>query len=478
MIIPVILSGGAGSRLWPVSREGHPKPFIRLADGQTLLEKTYLRAKSVLQKVAGSVSAPILTVTNRDYYFMSLDTLEETGGRGAFLLEPFGKNTAPAVALATSWVAEKFGDSAQILVLAADHLIQNTPEFTAAVRNADCLAQQGYMVTFGITPTGPETGYGYIEVGEPLAVGHTVARFVEKPDFVTAKSFLESGGYLWNSGMFCFNVGVFKRELELHAPELAQIVERCRPLLAACIDQESYAIEIPEDLFELMPDISIDYAVMEKSASVAVVGCDIGWTDIGSWSAMSDLTPPDESGNRLIGDVLCVGSKNLFVQTEDRLVAAVGIEDLMIIDTADALLVAKPDKAQDVKKIVVELKRHDHEAHLLHKTVMRPWGQYKILESGVNFKIKRIVVKPGASLSLQMHHHRSEHWVVVSGVAKVTNGEETLMIQRNQSTYIPQGHRHRLENPGNVPCVLIEVQCGEYLGEDDIVRFDDQYGRS
>ncbi len=466
-MISVVLSGGAGTRLWPTSRESHPKPFMKLADGETLIEKTYARAKALGSKV--------LTVTNRDYYFMSRNEKERVGVSGNFLLEPFGRNTAPAIALAAKYIEATHGADAVMLVLAADHLIADQAGFASAMAKAGKLAADGYLVTFGIVPTAPETGFGYIEQGEALSSGNKVARFVEKPDLATAKGYVASGKYLWNSGMFCFKAGVLLEELRKAGPEVAKVVDICWQAMQPL--NGSAMVEIPPELFRTVPDISIDYAVMEKSDKVAVVPGDFGWNDIGSWNAIRDLVQPDDFENRALGEAIFIDTHNTFVQSEDRLVATVGISDLMIIDTPDALLVAHSGKAQDVKKVVAQLKKDGHEAFKLHRTVTRPWGTYTVLEEGNGFKIKRIEVKPGASLSLQMHHHRSEHWVVVNGTAKITNGDTEILIQANESTYIPAGQKHRLENPGIIPCVMIEVQCGSYLGEDDIVRFDDKYGR-
>ena len=476
-ILPVILSGGTGTRLWPVSREGHPKPFMRLADGQTLLEKTYRRASNLPGVVKEDGKPKMLTVTNRDYYFISRDELAKADADGAFLLEPFGRNTAPAIALAAYRLLQKRGDDVIMLVLPSDHLIGDEAAFTACVQKACHLARDGYLVTFGITPAGPEIGFGYIEQGEAIANGFLVKRFVEKPDAKTARQYLDAGNYLWNSGMFCFKAKIFLEELRLHAPEIADHAEKCWDAVPDRGNDSSY-LEIPESAFRNAPNVSIDYALMEKSKRVAVVPGSFGWDDIGSWNAVRDLANPDAANNRAMGEDIFFNSSNTFIQSEDRLVAAVGLNNLMIIDTPDALLVANPDYAQDVKAVVTKLKELGHSTAKLHKTVVRPWGTYTVLEEGAGFKMKRIEVRPGARLSLQMHHHRSEHWIVVSGEATVVNGDQTLNIKSNESTYIPAGHLHRLENKTDGDLILIEVQCGGYLGEDDIVRFEDSYGRA
>ncbi len=469
-IIPIILSGGVGARLWPVSRELHPKPFMRLADGQSLLQKAFVRA-AALPDVA-----EILTVTNRDLYFKTEDDYREVNSANvptSFILEPFGRNTAPAIATAAQVVADMHGPDAILLVLPADHLISKQQEFSDAVASAVALAREGKLVTFGISPSEPETGFGYIE-----ADGHHVKRFVEKPNLEKAKEYLASGNYLWNAGMFCFRAGSVLEEMQLHQPDVVEAVRRC--LAASELAQKqnkTVQIELDPVQFKLVHDISVDYALMERSKHVAVVACDIGWSDIGSWSAISDLVEVDEHGNGVIGEVFVHDSSDCYIQSNERVVSAVGVKNLIIIDTPDALLVVDRSRVQDVKQIVSQLKANSHDAYKVHREVHRPWGTYTVLEEGSRFKIKRIEVKPGASLSLQMHHHRSEHWIVVSGMAKVVNGEKEFLVGTNESTFIPAGHKHRLVNPGVTNLVMIEVQSGEYLGEDDIVRFEDTYGR-
>ncbi len=476
-LIPVILSGGVGSRLWPVSREAHPKPFMTLPDGQNLIQKTFLRA-SALKGVS-----QILTVTNRELLFKTEDEYRAVNSSGlaqGFILEPFGRNTAAAVAMAALQIKELQGPDAHMLVLAADHLIQDEQAFAAAVEKAVVLAESGWLVTFGIQPQYPETGFGYIEAGDSpaLDVGLKVTRFVEKPDLKTAESYIAAGNYFWNSGMFCFQVGTVLEEFSRHAPDVLEAA--AHSLASSRLSQGSgyHCLSVDADSFAKVPDISIDYALMERSDKVATIPCDIGWSDIGSWNAVSELTAEDDNGNRFEGEVLSHGSRNNYVNSEDRLTALVGVEDLLVVDTPDALMIAHKDHAQDVKHIVGQLKSSGHTLHLLHRTVHRPWGTYTTLENGERFKIKRIVVKPKASLSLQLHHHRSEHWIVVSGMAMVVNGEQEFMLNTNESTFIRAGHKHRLSNPGVIDLVLIEVQSGDYVGEDDIVRMEDIYGRA
>ncbi len=468
-LIPTILCGGAGSRLWPVSRESHPKPFIRLADGQSLLQKAFLRGASL------SCVQEIRTVTNRDLFFKTEDEFREINDAKiatSFILEPFGRNTAAAIAAAALKVAEAHGEDAILLVLAADHLIADLSSFQQAVLKAAELAVTGKLVTFGIQPYAPETGYGYIEVD-----GNNVLRFIEKPSLETAQEYLASGRFLWYSGMFCFAAGIMLQQMERSCPQILGSIK-------ACISQSRNAegkgfalLELDADSFATVPNVSIDYAVMENSDQVAVVPCNIGWSDIGSWVALGDLDVPDDNGNRIQGEALLQNTRNCTIHGNDRLIGTVGIDNLIIIDTPDAVLIAHKDCAQDVKHIFAELKKTGHDAHKIHRTMHRPWGIYTVLEEGNGFKIKRIEVKPGASLSLQMHHHRSEHWIVVNGMARVINGERDFLLNTNESTYIPAGHKHRLENPGLIGLVMIEVQSGGYLGEDDIVRFEDDYGR-
>lgn len=471
-IIPVILSGGAGTRLWPVSRRAHPKPFMELADGETLAEKTFLRAKAV------SNNAPVITVTSRDYYFYTRDLyagLKESSGDEQFLLEPMGRNTAPAIALAAMSVKKNWGENVSMLVMPADHLIAKLQNFEAAVHEAEQLSQLGFLVTFGIHPTHAETGYGYIRKGESLTMngGHRIAEFVEKPDEATAIQYLESGEYSWNSGMFCFQANTFLKALEQNAPDIYTAAKK----VWDATDQSKSPIEFPPELFSECPSISIDYAVMEQASNTAVVASEFGWSDIGSWKAISELYECDDAGNRLSGKAIMVGSKDCFVQAGDRVVAAVGVNDLVIVDTGDAVLVADRSQAQDVKDVVAQLAELKHEAIEFHKTVHRPWGSYTILEDADDCKVKRLVVKPGQVLSLQLHHRRSEHWTVVQGTARVRVGNEEFLLEANQSTFIPIETLHRLENPGDDDLQLIEVQTGNYFGEDDIERFEDIYGR-
>lgn len=470
MLIPLILSGGSGTRLWPVSRRNLPKQFLSLAGHGTLFQQTVARTRAL-----PDVAAPIV-VASEDHRFLAAEQLLEAGVEGAaIMLEPMARNTAPAIALG-ALEAMKRDPEALLLVLPADHLIGDTDEFTAAVAQALPLAKQGWLATFGIRPDRAETGFGYILRGEALGEGtFRVERFVEKPNLATAEGYFADGGYDWNSGMFLFRADRYLEELGQHAPAMLAAVRIAHAAAHADLD----FVRVDKDAFAKVPEDSIDYAVMEKTTRAAVVPVSCGWSDIGSWSALWLAGERDADGNLREGDTLTVDTHNSLLRSHGRhLVATVGVEDLVVVTTPDATLVAHRDAAQDVKKIVDQLKAGGRSEHSFHRVVHRPWGSYDSLEAGERFQVKRIVVKPGASLSLQMHHHRAEHWIVVSGTAEVTCDDKVFLLGENQSTYIPLGSTHRLRNPGKVPVELIEVQSGSYLGEDDIVRYDDVYGRA
>jgi mannose-1-phosphate guanylyltransferase len=472
-LVPIILSGGAGTRLWPVSREALPKPFMRLPDGRSLLRRTVERAAAIAD------SAPAWIVTNREYYFLSRDELAPATTRGAtqFLLEPVGRNTAPAIALASLAVAAQHGDDALLLVLPADHVIADEAAFRTAVEAARQVAAQGWLVTFGVKVERPATGYGYIKLGTALSPdAHAVERFVEKPNAERAQEYMASGQYCWNSGMFLFRAGDMLAAFETHKPELLRAARAC---WESSLDKRvgPDAIELQRGSFAVLESISIDYAIFEHAERVAVVPGAFGWSDVGAWNELAEHYAADERGNRAAGEALFVDSDGCYVHGQDRLVATLGVKDVYVIDTPDAVLVLDKARAQDVKQVVDAVRAKGGDKHAHHVTVARPWGSYTVLQEAPGFKIKRVEVKPGRALSLQMHYHRSEHWIVVNGTAKVTNGEQEFLVRTNESTYIPSGTRHRLENPGTVPLVLIEVQSGQYLGEDDIVRFEDRYGR-
>jgi mannose-1-phosphate guanylyltransferase / mannose-6-phosphate isomerase len=472
-LIVVVVAGGAGTRLWPISREAHPKPFLKLHDRQSLIQKTFLRATALPQTEA------ILTVINRDLYFKTEDEYSVINQRAMpliYLLEPFAKNTAPAIVAATLHIATNYGKDKQILVLPADHLIQNEDAFINAVTQAAKLADEGNLVTFGIQPDYPETGYGYIEA--TMSKDMHVKRFIEKPDLEQAKSFVAAGRYFWNSGMFCFRAATLLEAAQKWAPTISASMKQCLSQSATVSDHNHQIVKLDPQSFANVENISIDYAIMEKAENVAVVPCNMGWSDIGSWNAINAMQASDEHGNRVVGEVMLHDVNNCYIQSQDRLVGAVGVENLIIVDTPDALLVAQCHRAQEVRQLVQQLKKSNHHSHMYHRTVDRPWGSFTILEESNSFKIKRLEIKPGGILSLQMHHHRSEHWIVVNGVAKIVNGDMQLTLNTNESTFIPRGHKHRLENPGAVSLIIIEVQSGEYLGEDDIVRFEDVYGRA
>ncbi len=468
-LVPVIMSGGAGSRLWPLSRETFPKPFISLPDGETLIRKTFARAAALpgVSRVA--------TVTNRELMFLTADEYDLVGGRDlaqSFILEPFGRDTAPAIALACLHVAEVEGADALVLNLPADHLIPDTVAFARTVDRAVELAIDRQIVLFGIRPTHAETGFGYIE-----AEGDRLRRFVEKPTHSKAVEYVKSGNFYWNAGITCFQAAIMLDLMEKHCPDLLAQTRLVYAASRTATSNGRVSIEVDRPTFADVKPISIDYAIMEKLENARFLSCDFSWSDVGSWNAMADILEPDENGNRFVGNVMAHNTSGSYVHGEGRLVSLVGVSNLLVIDTADALLVADRNAAQEIKEMYNRLKAAGSETAILHRTAHRPWGSYTVLEEGERFKIKRIEVKPGGRLSLQAHHHRSEHWVVVSGTAKVVNGDMELLLAPNQSTYIPCGSKHRLENPGKLKLVMIEVQSGEYLGEDDIVRFDDIYGR-
>ncbi len=468
MLTPVLLSGGVGSRLWPVSREGHPKQFLPLAGEISMLQET-------LQRTAGLEAAASIVVCNEDHRFMVAEQLRQLGlEAGGLILEPQGRNTAPAVALAAVHAVDSDPD-AVLLVLPADHLIRDVDAFVAAVGMALPLAREGRLMTFGVVPTSPETGYGYIRCGEALADKlFDLERFVEKPDAETARSYLDDGGYLWNSGMFLLGAQAYLDELEKHAPEM---LTACRDAMAAASRDMDF-VRPDAEIFDQCPSDSIDYAVMEKTDLGGVVALDCGWSDVGAWSALWEVGERDGDGNVCKGDVIVDNCRGNYIRSDSRLVAATGVDNLVVVETADAVLVADRDKVQDVKAIVNALKSQERSEASLHRKVYRPWGSYESLVTADRFQVKRIVVNPGQTLSLQMHHHRAEHWIIVQGTAEVTCEDKVFMLGEDESTYIPLGHKHRLANPGQIPLELIEVQSGTYLGEDDIVRFEDVYGRS
>jgi mannose-1-phosphate guanylyltransferase / mannose-6-phosphate isomerase len=465
-MIPVILSGGSGTRLWPLSRGQYPKQFLPLVSGNTMIQETLLR----LNGLSGLL--PPIAVCNEDHRFMLAEQLWEIGVKpAAIILEPVGKNTAPAVAMAA--LSAK-SDNDILLVLPADHVVADRPAFHRAVDQARQLAEQDLLVTFGIVATEPETGYGYIKAGDTrFGAAFNVAAFVEKPDLQTAERYLQSGDYFWNSGMFAFKAGCFLRELEKFNPQMLAV---CREALQAAKTDLDF-VRLDKAIFSTCPADSIDYAVMEKTDKAVVIPLDAGWNDVGSWSALWDVTGKDAAGNAIKGDVLTVDTTNSFIHSSNKLVAVIGVEDLVVVETDDAVMVAAKSRVQDVKAIVDQLKALKRDEAQTHRKVYRPWGHYDLVDCGDRHHTKRIVVKPGAKLSVQKHHHRAEHWVVVKGTAWVNKNGESILVTENESIYIPVGAVHSLENPGVIPLEMVEVQSGSYLGEDDIVRFEDQYGR-
>ncbi len=482
MLTPVILSGGAGTRLWPLSRELYPKQLLALIGERTMLQQTALRLEGL------GASAPVI-VCNEAHRFLVAEQLRQLGIEPrAMVLEPFGRNTAPAIALAAhaalATEAQPAAGAAPatdatpdadpvLLVLPADHVMRNVPAFHRAVHTALRAAEQGQLVTFGIVPNAPETGYGYIQRGPGAGPVHPIARFIEKPSEERARELLAAGEYYWNSGMFMFRARRYLAELERLAPTIAAACEAAFRGARSDLD----FTRIDPEAFKRCPADSIDYALMEKTSEAVVVPLDAGWSDVGSWSALHEASECDGEGNVARGDVISEDSQGCYLYAESRLLAAVGLRDHVVVETKDAVLVAPKTHVQDVKKLVFRLKEQGRYEHSLHREVFRPWGSYDSIENGPRFQVKRLKIKPGATLSLQMHHHRAEHWIVVSGTARITRGDEVFLLEENQSTYIPIGVKHRIDNPGKIPLHIIEVQSGSYLGEDDIVRFEDRYGR-
>lgn len=469
LIHPVVLSGGAGSRLWPLSRAGYPKQFLSLTGKNSMLQNTILRVSTE------QFAAPLM-ICNNEHRFIVAEQLRTAGiDANRIILEPIGRNTAPAVAVAALALLQQHED-ALMLVLPSDHVIQNQQAFHTAIAQAEKAAQQGYLVTFGISPNKPETGYGYIQQGKALdAEGvRQVARFVEKPDHDTATTYLTTGEFLWNSGIFLFSARRYLEELKAHYPEM---ITACEQALNQA-EQDLNFYRLNKEAFSASPSDSIDYAVMEKTERAAVVPVDMSWSDLGAWSTLWEIEEKDQAGNASRGNVLLHNTHNSYIHTDHAMVAVTGLNDVIVVATDDAVLVANRDNAQDVKIIVEKLKAEGRYEHNLHSRVHRPWGNYQSIDLGERHQVKRIIVKPGEQLSLQMHYHRAEHWIVVKGTALVTCGDKEFLVRENESTYIPMGETHRLKNPGKMELELIEVQSGSYLGEDDIVRFEDGYGRT
>ncbi len=466
-LIPVILSGGAGTRLWPLSRELYPKQLLALVGKRTMLQDTAARLAGI-----AAAAAPII-VCNEAHRFAVAEQLRAIGIRpSAILLEPAGRNTAPAVALA-ALKSLQIDPEATLVIAPADHVILDAGKFQTAAAVAAGLAQSGKLVTFGIVAHAPETGYGYIRRGAGEGPSYPVAEFIEKPPLDVAQQFVASGDYFWNSGMFVFKANRYLAELGAFAPDVLQASQAAFQAASTDLD----FVRIDKAAFEACRSISIDYAVMEKTRDAVVLPLDAGWSDVGSWASLFDALPPDEEGNVLQGDVLVHDTHDCYVHSTSRLVAAVGMDDHIIVETKDAILVAPKERVQDVKELVAKLKKSGRSESALHREVFRPWGSYDSLDNGDRFQVKRLSVKPGGVLSLQMHHHRAEHWIVVQGTARITCNEKTFLLSENESTFIPIGATHRIENPGKVALHIVEVQSGSYLGEDDIVRYEDNYGR-
>ena len=477
-VVPVILCGGSGTRLWPLSRTGFPKQFLCLTGNESLFQQAAKRLSGLANNAIDVAAA--LIVAGEEHRFLASEQLRESGIElGQALLEPIGRNTAPALTMA-ALAALASGDDPILVVTPADQTIADCTAFTTAVRHAIEEASSGSVVILGITPDRPETGYGYIqtEEGDPSALGKPVRRFVEKPDTVTAQNYIRAGGYFWNAGMFVLKASVWVKALQQFRPDIFLATQTAWNQRSI----DAKFVRPGREEFIAIPAESVDYAVMEHCPGsdfpIKMVPLDAGWSDLGAWDAVWGVLPKDQSGNACTGDVLTTDSRNSLVHATSRLVALVGVEDLVVVETPDAVLIADKSRSQEVKQIVATLHTQQREEHTLHRKVHRPWGWYDSIEDGERFKVKRILVNPNASLSLQKHHHRAEHWIVVKGTAEVTCGERVLVLTENQSTYIPQGEVHRLANPGTVPLEIIEVQSGSYLGEDDIVRFEDQYGRA
>lgn len=470
MIVPVILAGGSGSRLWPLSRSGYPKQLLPLVSGRTMLQDTILRARSLTSVL------PPLIIGNQEHRFLMAEQLKKINTKDAkIILEPMGKNTAPAAAIAALFLSQYYQSDTTMLIMPADHVLQDASVFNTAVMDATQNAMADKLVTFGIKPNRPETGYGYIKTVGHCNSNHAyqIEQFIEKPNQQDAEHYVESGHYYWNSGMFLFKASRYLAELELYSPDILQICQKAVSRMTADLD----FCRLDNIVFATCPSNSIDYAVMEKTQNAVVVPLETAWSDVGSWTSLSEVHQPDEDGNVVQGDVITRDVKDSYIRAESRMLAVVGVQNHIVVETSDAVLVAHKDHAQGVKEIVLEMQKNQRAEVNMHRVTHRPWGHYETIDRGELFQVKRITVKPGASLSLQLHQHRSEHWVVVRGVAEVMRGNEVFTIKANQSTYIPLGVKHRLSNLTEEDLDIIEVQSGTYLGEDDIIRLEDVYGR-